>query len=56
MGAFLEQYGIAIFVLVIIGIMVLMASGLGETIEKLLTDEIKRFTDKSVSENQKIVG
>jgi len=56
MGAFLEQYGIAIFVLVIIGIMVLMASGVGATVEGLVTQEIKRFTDKSVEENTKIVN
>jgi len=55
MGAFLEQYGIAIFVLVIVGIMVLMASGVGSTVEGLITQEIKRFTDKSVSENKKVV-
>jgi len=55
MGAFLEQYGIAIFVLVIVGIMVLAGSGLGHTVEGLVTQEIKRFTDKSVSENKKIV-
>jgi len=56
MGAFLEQYGIAIFVLVIIGIMVLMGSGLGHTVEGLITQEIKRFTDKSVSENTKVIN
>jgi len=53
MRAFLEQYGIAIFVILIIGIMTLMASGVGATVEGLLKDEIKRFTDKSVSENKK---
>jgi len=56
MGAFLEQYGIAIFVLVIVGIMVLMGSSLGHTVEGLVTQEIKRFTDKSVSENKNIVN
>jgi len=55
MRAFLEQYGIAIFVLVIVGIMVLMGSGLGHTVEGLVTQEIKRFTDKTVEENQKVV-
>jgi len=53
MRAFLEQYGIAIFVILIIGIMTLMASGVGVTVEGLLKDEIKRFTDKSVSVNNK---
>jgi len=56
MGAFLEQYGIAIFVLIIVGIMVLMANGMGHTVENLVTQEIKRFTDKSVSENKKVVN
>jgi len=56
MRAFLEQYGIAIFVLVIIGIMVLMASGVGATVEGLVTQEIKRFTDKSVNENKKTLN
>jgi len=56
MGAFLEQYGIAIFVLVIVGVMVLAGSGLGHTVESLVTQEIKRFTDKSVSENNKVLG
>jgi len=56
MRAFLEQYGIAIFVILIIGIMTLMASGVGVTVEGLLKDEIKRFTDKSVSENQKVLN
>jgi len=56
MGAFLEQYGIAIFVLIIIGIMVLMASGVGATVEGLITQEVKRFTDKTVSENSKIIS
>jgi len=54
MRAFLEQYGIAIFVLIIIGIMTLMGSSLGHTIEGLVTQEVKRFTDKAVSENKKI--
>jgi len=56
MGAFLEQYGVAIFVLIIVGIMVLMASGVGATIEGLITQEVKRFTDKTVSENTNIQG
>jgi len=55
MRAFLEQYGIAIFILVIIGIMILLASGIGTTTENLITQEIKRFTDKSVNENKKIL-
>jgi len=56
MGAFLEQYGIAIFVLVIVGIMVLMSSSMGHTIEGLVTQEVKRFTDKAISENTKAVN
>jgi len=56
MRAFLEQYGITIFVILILGIMTLMASGIGATAEGLLKDEIKRFTDKSVSENKKALG
>jgi len=56
MRAFLEQYGIAIFVLVIIGIMTLMSSSLGHTIEGLVTQEVKRFTDKSNSENTKVIN
>jgi len=56
MRAFLEQYGVAIFVLVIVGIMVLMATGVGNTVENLITQEVKRFTDKSVKENKKIIN
>jgi len=56
MRAFLEQYGIAIFIIIILGIMTLMASGVGATIEGLLKNEIQRFTDKSVSENTKIIN
>jgi len=54
MRAFLEQYGIAIFIILILGIMVLTASAIGPKVEVLLKQEIKRFTDKSVEENEKI--
>jgi len=44
MGAFLERYGIAIFVLVIVGIMVLVATPLATQIEGNVKQEVNRFT------------
>ena len=52
MGAFLEQYGIAIFVLVIVGIMVLMANGLGNEIKGKVSQEINKFTSSTKVANQ----
>lgn len=47
MRSFLERYGIAIFVLVIIGIMVLLANPVANKIEGNVNEEILKFTDKS---------
>jgi len=54
MRAFLEQYGIAIFIIIILGIMTLMANGLGLQVKGLLSQEINKFTQKSNSETEKV--
>jgi len=50
MNAFLEKYGIAIFVLVIVGVMVALASPLGKLIENTIHNEIKAFTNTTVED------
>ena len=50
MSAFLEKYGIAIFVLVIVGVMVVLASPIGSLIENTIHNEIKSFTDTKVED------
>ena len=45
MGAFLEQYGIAIFVLVIIAVLIALATPLGDTIEAALQGEVNNLAN-----------
>ena len=42
MSSFLEQYGVAIFVLVIIAILVFMASPVGKLIKGAVMDQINK--------------
>ena len=49
MGAFLEQYGIAIFVLVIIAVLIALASPLGDTIKNALFAQVNKLANKSAT-------
>jgi len=54
MSAFLEKYGIAIFVLVIVGIMVALASPLGSLVENTIHNEVEKFTNTTVEDYEDI--
>jgi len=52
MKAFLEKYGIAIFILIIIGIMVLLANGIGNNLKNKETEEInKSVNNETIKKN-----
>ena len=49
MGAFLEQYGIAIFVLVIIAVLIALASPLGESVRNALFNQVNKLSNKAAT-------
>lgn len=47
MRAFLEEYGIAVFVIAVVAILVVMASPLGDKVKTALEGVIQKFSDKA---------
>lgn len=49
MRAFLEEYGIAVFVIAVVAILVVMASPLGAKVQTALEGVIQKFSEKATS-------